>query len=120
MFSPADAHIAIYDPQRLPGPEATICVADCARVIVKTLREGDQHALLLQARFNDHAGAAKPRVWAEVALLPADLELQLAVTTSVYHWLQAFHALRWRSKPDRRIGPTHWQEWLRADAQHTA
>ena len=49
--------------------------------------------------------------------LPADLELQLAVPTTVYHWLQAFHDLRWTGKPDRQIGPTHWQEWLQADAQ---
>ena len=45
---------------------------------------------------------------------PADLELQLAVPTTVYHWLQAFHDLRWRSKPDRQIGSTHWQTWLQA------
>ena len=49
--------------------------------------------------------------------LPADLELQLAVPTTVYHWLQAFHYLRWRGKPDRKIGATHWQEWLQADTQ---
>ena len=28
MFSPADAHIAVCDPERLPGPEAVIRVAD--------------------------------------------------------------------------------------------
>ena len=51
---------------------------------------------------------------------PADLELQLAVTTTVYHWLQAFHDLRWRGKPDRQIGATHWQEWLLAHTQREA
>ena len=51
---------------------------------------------------------------------PADLELQLAVPTTVYHWLQAFHELRWRGKPDRQIGSTHWQAWLQADAQRDA
>ena len=51
---------------------------------------------------------------------PADLELQLAVPTTVYHWLQAFHDLRWRGKPDRQIGATHWQAWLQADAQRDA
>ena len=49
--------------------------------------------------------------------LPADLELQLAVPTTVYHWLQAFHNLQWRGKPDRQIAATHWQEWLQTDEQ---
>ena len=118
MFSPADTHIAVCDPEHLPGPEAVIRVADCARVIVKALREGEHHALLLQARLKDNARAAKPGVWPAAALL-ADLELQVAVPTTVYHWFQAFHDLRWRGKPDRQIGATHWQEWLQADAQHT-
>ena len=61
MFSPADAHIAVCDPERLPGPEVVIRVADCARVIVKALREGEHHAPLLQVRLNDNAKAAKPR-----------------------------------------------------------
>ena len=30
MFSPANAHIAVCNPKRLPGPEAVIGVADCA------------------------------------------------------------------------------------------
>ena len=47
------------------------------------------------------------------AALPADLELQLAVPTTVYHRLQPFHDLQWKGKPDRRIGATHWQDWLR-------
>ena len=51
---------------------------------------------------------------------PADLELQLAVPTKVYHWLQAFHDLQWRGKPQRQIGSTHWQTWLQADAQRDA
>ena len=51
---------------------------------------------------------------------PADLELQLAVPTTVYHWLQAFHDLRWRGKPDRPISSTHWQAWPQADAQRDA
>ena len=38
----------------------------------------------------------------------------------MYHWLQAFEDLRWTGKPVRQIGPTHWQEWLQADAHHTA
>ena len=92
MFSPADAHIAVCDPERLPGPEAVIRVADCARVIVKALREGERHALLLQARLEDNPKAAKPGVW-PAAARPADLELQLVVPTTVYHWLQAFHDL---------------------------
>ena len=101
MFSPADAHIVVCDPERLPGPEAVIRVADCTRMIIKALREGKHHALLLQVRLKDNAGAARPGVW-PVAAHPADLELQLAVPTAVYHWLQAFHDLRWRGKPDRQ------------------
>ena len=85
MFSPADTHIPICDPQRLPGPETGFHVADCARVIVKALQEGNHHALLLQARLKDHAKAAKPGVWPEAALLPTDMQLQLAVPTTVYH-----------------------------------
>ena len=54
------------------------------------------------------------------AVHPADLELQLAVPTTVYHWLQAFHDLRWWAKPDRQIGATHWQAWLQADGQRDA
>ena len=60
MFSPADAHIAVCDPERLPAPEAIICVADCTRVIVSALREGKHHALLLQVRLKDNTKAAKP------------------------------------------------------------
>ena len=119
MFSPADAHIAVCDPKRLSGPEAVIRVADCARVIVKALREGKNHALLLQVCLKNNAKAAKPGVW-PAAARPADLELQLAVPTTVYQWLQAFHDLQWRGKPDLRIGATHWQEWLQADAQRDA
>ena len=48
---------------------------------------------------------------------PRALELQLTVPTTVYHWLQAFHDLRWRGKPDRQIGSALWQEWLQVDAQ---
>ena len=119
MFSPADAHIAVCDPERLPGPEAVIRVADCARMIIKALREGEHHALLLQVHLKDNAKAAKPGLW-PAAARPADLDLQLAVPTAVYHWLQAFHDLRWRGKPDRQIRATHWQEWLQADAQRDA
>ena len=119
MFSPADAHIAVCDPERLPGPEAVIRVADCARVIVKALREGEHHALLFHVCLKDNAKAAITGVW-PAAARPANLEIQLAVPTTVYHWLQAFHDLRWRGKPDRPIGDTHWQEWLRADAQRDA
>ena len=115
MFSPADTHIVVCDPERLPGPEAVIRVADCTRMIVKALRKGEHHALLLQA----NARAARPGVW-PAAAHPADLELQLAVPTTVYHWLQAFHDLRWRGKPDRQIGSTHWQTWLQADVQRDA
>ena len=32
----------------------------------------------------------------------------------------ATHDLRWRGKPDRQIGSTHWQTWLQADAQRDA
>ena len=66
MFSPADAHIPVCDPERLPGREAVICVADCARVIVKALREGEHHALLPQARLKENARAVKPGVWPAV------------------------------------------------------
>ena len=116
MFSPADAHIAVCDPKRLPGPEAVVRVADCTRMIVKALREGKHHALLLQVRLKENAKAAKPGMW-PAAAHPADLELQLAVPTTVYHWLQAFHDLRWRGKPDRQVSATNWQEWLQADTQ---
>ena len=92
MFSPADAHIAVCDPERLPGPEAVIRVADCARMIVKALQEGQHHAILLQVRLQDNGKAAKPGVW-QAAAHPADLELQLAVPMTVYHWPQAFHNL---------------------------
>ena len=109
-------HVQPCDPERLPVPEAVIRVADCARGIVKALREGKHHALLPGVRLQDNARAAKPGVW-PAAALPADLELQLAVPTTVYHWLQAFHDLWWRGKPDRKIGARHWQEWLHADAQ---
>ena len=119
MFSPADAHIVVCDPERLRGPEAVVPVADCTRMIVKALREGEHHALLLQVRLKDNAWAARPGVW-PAAAHPADLELQLAVPTTVYDWLQAFHGLRWRGKPDRQIGSTHWQTWLHADAQRDA
>ena len=72
IFSPANARIAACDPERLPGPEALIRVADCARVIVKALREGEHHALPLQAHLKENARAAKPGVWL-VAALPPDL-----------------------------------------------
>ena len=119
MFSPADAHIVVCDPERLPGPEAVVRVADCTRMIVKALREGKHHALLLQVRLKDNARVARPGIW-PAAAHPADLEPQLAVPTTVYHWLQAVHDLRWRGKPDRRIGSTHWQTWLQADVQRDA
>ena len=118
MFSPGDAYIIVCNPKRLLGPEAVIRVADCARVIVKVLREGEHHVLLLQVRFKDNARAAKPAVWPAVAR-HADLELQLAVPTTVHHWLPAFHDLRWRGKPDSQISATHWQESLQADAKLT-
>ena len=106
MFSPADAHIVVCDPERLLGPEAVIRSADCTRMIIKARREGEHHAVLLQVKLKDNARAARPGVW-PVASHPADVELQLAVPTTVYHWLQAFHDLRWRGKPDRQIGSTH-------------
>ena len=85
-------------------------------MIVKALQEGEHHALLLQVRLKDNALAAGPGVWPATA----NLELQLAVATTVYHWLKPFHDLRWRGKPDRQIGSTHWQTWLQADAQRDA
>ena len=118
MFSPADAHIVVGDPKRLPGPEAVIRVADCTRMIIKALREGEHHALLLQVRLKDNARAARPGLW-PAAAHPADLELQLAVLTAVYHWLQAFHDLQWRGKPDRQIGSTH-RPGSRARARDTS
>ena len=54
------------------------------------------------------------------ALLPVDLDLQPAVLTMANHWLQPIHNRRWRGKPDRQIGPTHGQEWLRAEEQQAA
>ena len=104
MFSLADAHIVVCDPERLPGPEAVIRVADCTRMIIKALREGEHHALLLQVRLKDNARAAGPGVWPAAAHL-ADLELQLAVPTAVYHWLEAFHDLRWKgqARPPNRL-----------------
>ena len=119
MLSLADAHIVVCDPERLPGPEAVVRVADCTRMIVKALREGEYHTLLLQVRLKDNARAARPGVW-PAAEHPADLEPELAVPTTVHHWLQAFHDLQWRGKPDRQIGATHWQAWLQADAQRDA
>ena len=119
MFSPADAHNVVCDPERLPGPEAVVRVADCTRMIVKALREGEHHALLLQVRLKDNARAAKPGVW-PAAAHPADLDLQLAVPTTVYHWLQVLHDRQWRGKPDHQISSTHWQAWLQADAQRDA
>ena len=119
MFSPADAHIVVCDPERLPGPEAVVRVADCTRMIVKALQEGEHHALLLQVRLKDNARAARPGLW-PAAAHPADLESRLAVPTTVYHWLQAFHDLRWSGKPDRQVGSTRWQTWLQADAQRDA
>ena len=101
------------------SPEAVICVADCASVIVKPLREGEDHAFLLHVCLRHNAGAAKLGVWL-AATLPAYLELQLAVPTTVYDSLQAFHDLRWRGKPDRQLGATHWQEWLQGDPQRDA
>ena len=70
MFSPADAHMAVCDPERLPGPEAVVCVADCARVIVKALQEGEHHALLVQVCLKDNAKAAKPGLWPAAARPP--------------------------------------------------
>ena len=119
MSSLADAHIVVCDPERLPGPEAVIRVTDCTCMIVKALREGEHHTLLLQVRLKDNARAARPGVW-PAAAHPANLELQLAVPTTVYHWLQAFHDLQGRGKPDRQIGSTHWQTWLQAEAQRNA
>ena len=88
MLSPADTHIAVCDPEHLPGPEAVVRVADCARMIVKALREGEHHALLLQVRLKDNAKAAKPGLW-PAAAHRVNLELQLAVPTTVYHCLRA-------------------------------
>ena len=99
-FSPANAHIVVCDPERLLGPEAVVRVADCTRMIVKALREGEHHALPLQVRLKNSTRAARPGVW-PAAAHPADLELQLGVRTTVYHRLQAFHDLRWRGKPHR-------------------
>ena len=119
MFSVADAQIAVCDLERLPGPEALIRPADCVRIIFKTPWEWEHHAPLLQARLKDNARAAKPGVW-RAAALPADLELQLAVPSTVYRSLQALCDQRWGGKPNRQIGATHGQEWLQADAQRDA
>ena len=75
-------------------------MADCTCVIVKALKQGDHHAFLPQARLKDHAKAAKLGLWPEAAFLPISLELQLVIATTPYHWLQAFHNLRWRGKRD--------------------
>ena len=78
MFSPAEVPIILCDPQRLRGLEATICTADCASVIVKALKEGKHHGLLIQQCLRDQAKAAKRPVWPEAAVLPDNLELELA------------------------------------------
>ena len=93
MSSQVEAHIAVCDPERQPGLKAVVRVADCTCMIVKVLRKGEHHVLLLQVRLKDNAKAAKPGVW-PAAAHPDDLELELAVPTAVYHWLQAFHDLR--------------------------
>ena len=116
MFSPTDAHIAVCNPERPWRLGPVIRVVDCARVIVKVLREGNHHTILLEACLKDNARAAKPGGW-PAAALPADPELQLAVPTTMYNWLQAFYHLQWRGKPDRQMGATNWQVWLQADAQ---
>ena len=103
MGSPVEAHIVVCDPERLPGSETVVRVADCTRMIVKALREGEHHAVLLQVRLKDNGRAAKPGLW-PAAAHHADLELQLAVSSTVYHWLQAFHDLRWRGKSAARTG----------------
>ena len=82
MFSPADAHIGVCDPERLPGPEAVVRVADCARMIVKVVREGEHHALLLQVRLKDnakaaHTAACRPRAPA------GDLDHSVPLATSL-------------------------------------
>ena len=72
-------------------------------MIVKALRKGEHHALLLQVRLKDNARAASPGVW-PAAAHPADLELQLAVPTTVYHWLQAFRpATEGQTRPPNRL-----------------
>ena len=119
MFIPADAHIVVCDPERLPGPEAVVRVADRTRMIVKALREGAHHTFLLHVLLKDNARAARPGVW-PAAAHPTDLELQLAVPTTVYHWLEALRDLRWRGKHDRQINGQHWQARLQADAQRDA
>ena len=88
-FSQADAHIVICDPPGLPGHEATVPPGNSPCVIVKALKEGKHHALLLQACLKEHAKAAKPGVWPGAALLPIDVEPQLAVPTTAYHWQPA-------------------------------
>ena len=113
-------HIVVWNPQRLAGPEATIRMADCASVVVKAPKRGNHYTVLLQARPRDHAKAVKAGVCPEAALLPPDLELQLAVATTAYHWPQAFPRLRWMDKADRQVRPRRWQEWPRADEQRTA
>ena len=117
MFSQVDANIVICNPQPLPGPEAAIRMPDCRWVIVKALKEGDHHALLLKARHIDHAKASKPGPWPEAASRPIEHEVHLAVRTAEYHWVRAFQDLWWRVKPDCQISRTHWQDWLQADAQ---
>ena len=63
ILSPADAHIVVCDPERLLGPAAVVCVADCNSMIVKALRQGEHHALLLQVRLKDNARAARLGLW---------------------------------------------------------
>ena len=53
-------------------------------MFLKALREGEHHALLLEVLQKDNARAARPGVWPAAAHL-ADLELQLAAPTTVYH-----------------------------------
>ena len=120
MLSEEGAHIIIGNLQRLRGPEAAIRMANCACVMLKVLKEGTHHTLLLQARLKDHTKAAKPWLWPDVVLLPIGLELKLVGPTTAYHCLQVFHCQHWRAMPHRQISATHWQGWLQADAQSAA
>ena len=57
-------------------------MADCVSVILKALKEGAHHALLLQARLPDDVKAPKLGLLTKAGLLPVVLELQLAVPTT--------------------------------------
>ena len=79
-------------------------MADCARLIVKALREGEHHALLFQARLRDNARAKTLGIW-RAAALPTGLELGLAVPTTVYHFSRPSGICGGEASPSAKSAP---------------